>query len=64
MSIFLVVPDGDIFPGTIVVDGGTTLRMTSLRNTPASRASRSRGVQPGEDWMSRGVTLPPGRLSG
>jgi len=35
-----------------------------LGDTPASRASRSRGVQPGEDWTSGGVMLPPGRLSG
>ena len=58
--MLLVVPDGDILPGTVVVDGGTMLRMASLGNTPASGASRSRGVQPGEDQMSRGVMLPPG----
>ena len=62
--MFLVVPDGYILPGTIVVDGGTTLRMASLGDAFAGGTSRGWGVQPGEDRTSRRVMLPPGRLSG
>ena len=36
MGMFLVIPDGDILTGAIVVNGGTTLRTASLRNTAAS----------------------------
>jgi len=63
MGMFLVVPDGDVLTGAVVIDGGTTLRTASLRNTTAGGTSRSQGVQPGKDRMSGRVTLPPGRLS-
>ena len=46
MGMFLVIPDGDVLTSAIVVDGGTTLRTASLRNTAASGTSRSQGVQP------------------
>ena len=59
MGMFLVVPDGDVLTGAVVVDGGTTLRMASLGNTTAGGTSRSRGVQPGEDRTSRRMTFPP-----
>jgi len=64
MGVFLVIPDHDVLVGAVVDDGGTTLRMVSLRDTFAGGTSRGRGIQPGEDRTSRGVTLPPGRLSG
>ena len=35
MSVFLVIPDGDVLAGAVVVDGGTTLRTASLRNASA-----------------------------
>jgi len=64
MGVFLVVPDGNILAGAVVVDGSTTLRAASLRNTATGGTSWSRGVQPGKDRTSGRVTLPPGRLSG
>jgi len=64
MGVFLVIPDCDVLVGAVVVDGGTTLRTASLRDAFAGGTSRGWGIQPGEDRMSRGVTLPPGRLSG
>ena len=64
MGVLLVVPDGDILAGAIMVDRDTTLRMAGLRDALAGGTSRGRGIQPGKYWTSRGVTLPPGRLSG
>jgi len=59
MSMLLVIPD----PGAIVVDGSLALRTASLGDALAGRTSRSGSVQLSEDQTSRGVTLPPGRLS-
>jgi len=64
MGMLLVVPDGDILASAIVVNGSMALRTASLRDTTASGTSRGGGVQPGEYRSSRGVTFPPGRLSG
>ena len=64
MGVFLVIPDRDVLAGAVVVDGGTTLRTASLRDAFAGGTGRGWGIQPGEDRMSRGVMLPPGRLSG
>ena len=64
MGVFLVIPDHDVLPGAVVIDGSTTLRTAGLRDTPASGASRGWRIQPSQDWTSRGVILPPGRLSG
>jgi len=55
MGVLLVVPDGDILAGTIVVDRGTTLRTAGLRDTLAGGTSRGWGIQPGEYRTSRGV---------
>jgi len=63
MGMLLMVPDGNILLGAVVVYGGSALRTMSLRNTPASRASRSRGVQPSKNQTGRRMTLPPGILS-
>jgi len=64
MGVFLVVPDGDVLAGAVVVDGGMTLRTASLGNAAASGTSRSWGVQPGKDRTSGRMTFPPGRLGG
>ena len=63
MGVFLVIPDGDVLAGAVVVGGGMTLRMTSLRNAFAGRTGRGWGIQPGKDRMSGWMTLPHGRLS-
>ena len=63
MSVLLVIPDGDILAGAVVVDRGTTLRTASLRDALAGGTSRGWSVQPGKDRTSGRVTLPPGRLS-
>jgi len=52
MGIFLVVPDGDVLTGAVVVDGGTTLRTASLRDASAGGTGGSQGVQPGKDRTS------------
>jgi len=52
MGVFLVVPNGDVLPGAIVVDGSMALRTASVRNALAGRTSWSRGIQPSEDWTS------------
>jgi len=64
MGVFLVIPDRNVLVGAVVVDGGMTLRTASLRDAFAGGTGRGWGIQPGEDRTSRGVTLPPGRLSG
>jgi len=63
MGMLLMVPDGDVLAGAVVINGGMTLRTASLGNATAGGTSRSRGVQPGKDRTSGRVTLPPGRLS-
>jgi len=62
MGVLLVIPDGDVLAGAVVVDRSTTLRMAGLGNTLANRATGSWGVQPGKDRTSGRVMLPPGRL--
>ena len=39
IGVLLVVPDGNILPGAVVVDWNPTLRTAGLRNAPTSRAS-------------------------
>ena len=63
MGMLLVIPDGNVLAGAVVVDRGTTLRTASLGDASAGGTSRGWGVRPGEDRTSRRVTLPHGRLS-
>ena len=59
-----MVPDRNVLAGAVVIDGGTILRMVSLRDAFAGGTSRGWGVQPGKDRMSRRVVFPPGGLGG
>jgi len=64
MVVLLMVLEGDVLPGAVVVERCSMLRMMSLRNTLASRAPGSWSVQPGKDRTSRRMALPPGKLEG